>query len=238
MQLETIHWHTLAPQFLGSHSKVLDLGANYGMFARAVTKRFGCKCVAVEPSPEPFQSIVPTADICTMQIAVADKPGIMNFKISDNSLASSLDEGGSIAVKVESLPNLVNKLGWDRVDLLKVDIEGSEIGMLSACEDDFLSKKIAQISIEFHDFCGITKPETVKDVIARFNKIGFASIRMSRIGHQDTLLINTKLLPSVSKFDIMIARFVTRNWFGFKRVIGRLFTSLRMPSYLLDKIRH
>jgi FkbM family methyltransferase len=222
MQLETIHWHTVAPKYLGPDSKVLDLGANYGMFARAITQRFGCKCVAVEPSPEPFKSITPTADICTLQIAIADRPGTMNFRISENSLASSLDECGSIAVEVDSLPNLITKLGWDRVDLLKVDIEGAEIGMLSACADDFLSNKIAQISIEFHDFCGITRPETVHDTISRLNEIGFVSIRMSRVGHQDTLLLNTLLLPHISKFDIAIARYVTRNWFGLKRVVGRI----------------
>jgi hypothetical protein len=43
IQIETIHWHTLAPQFLNPSSRVLDLGANYGHFAYAITERCGCQ---------------------------------------------------------------------------------------------------------------------------------------------------------------------------------------------------
>lgn len=50
--IETIHWHTLHPRFLNERSRVIDLGANFGWFARKIVRRFGCTVEAVEPSPE------------------------------------------------------------------------------------------------------------------------------------------------------------------------------------------
>lgn len=49
MRSEQVHWPSLLPGYLGPESKVLDLGANRGEFARAIVKRFDCHCVAVEP---------------------------------------------------------------------------------------------------------------------------------------------------------------------------------------------
>jgi FkbM family methyltransferase len=88
--IETIHWHTLHPRFLGMSSRVLDLGANYGQFTQAITRRFNCKCVAVEPSPEPFANIVETQLISKLHAAVTEKSGTMPFHITADSLASSL----------------------------------------------------------------------------------------------------------------------------------------------------
>jgi hypothetical protein len=53
------------------------------------------------------------------------------------------------------LKDLLDHLQLPRIDLLKADIEGAEISMLTACPDEVLGR-IAQIGIEFHDFCGIT----------------------------------------------------------------------------------
>jgi hypothetical protein len=44
--IETIYDHTVHPRYLGPQSEVLDLGANYGLFAKAITARFGCRRVA------------------------------------------------------------------------------------------------------------------------------------------------------------------------------------------------
>jgi len=232
ISIETIHWHTFAPQFLNSSSHVLDLGANYGMFAHAIAQRIGCHCVAVEPSPVPFYGIPPSDRIKTIQAAVGGRSGTMGFRVDEeNGLASALtnDATADVQVKVITLPELLDDLRWPTIDLLKVDIEGAEIGMLEACTDELLSSRMFQISIEFHDFCGITPPHVVTRTLDRLHSIGFESIRMSRIGHQDTWLINRNLLP-VTKTDILFHTLVTRNWYGAKRVAARFIQSIRTQN--------
>ncbi len=46
---------------------------------------------------------------------------------------------------------LRRRAGVDRIDLLKIDIEGAEIGMFDDCTDEELSS-IGQITVEFHAF--------------------------------------------------------------------------------------
>jgi FkbM family methyltransferase len=225
MTIETVHWHTLHPRFLDKRSNVLDLGSNYGLFARSITERFGCHCVAVEPSPEPFSAIPESSLITKLQAAISDQNGVVPFHVAPDSVASSLlsksaSLTATIIVPSFSLPELVRRLGWPRIDLLKIDIEGSEISMFATSPDELL-RQVAQISVEFHDFCGITSLVEVKAVLARLHRLGFYSVRMSRVGHQDTWLINRRLL-NISKLELLFIKYVVRNWMGFKRITVRI----------------
>lgn len=221
LTIETIHWHTLCSNYLNWSSNVLDLGANCGLFAVKIVERFGCHCVAIEPSPIPFNSIKANDRITKIQAAIGGRSGVMGFRVDDqNELASSLSDEGNIKVRVETLPEILRSLGCDRVDLLKVDIEGEEIAMLENCSDDFLRARIGQMSIEFHDFCNYYPAGVVSKTIDRLNRLGFASVRMSRIGHQDTWFINRNMYQ-ISNLELACARHITRNWFGLKRVIAR-----------------
>lgn len=222
--VETIHWHTLHPRYLGPESRILDLGANYGHFARKITARFGAKCVAVEPSPAPFAAIPAANGITKLQLAVSDRSGTMPFHVADDSVASSLlrkvaSHRDTIEVKVCSFEDLLKTLDWPSLDLLKCDIEGAEIAMLAAASDEVLSR-IGQMTVEFHDFCGITPPADIHRTIERLHRLGFQSVRMSRIGHQDTWLINQRLL-GISNAEVTFIRHVERNWKGLNRVIAR-----------------
>ena len=77
------------PRYLGAQSQVLDLGANYGLFAKAITARFGCRCLAVEPSSEPFAAIAETPLISKLQAAAASKSGTVPFHIATDPVFSS-----------------------------------------------------------------------------------------------------------------------------------------------------
>ena len=175
--IETIQSHTLHPRYLNENSNVIDIGANYGHFAQAITRRFGCRCLAVEPSPEPFAAIPETANISKLHAAVSNRSGRASFYVASDSVASSLS-GGAVSivqtteVNVFSLSDLLDHVGLTDVDLLKIDVEGAEIEMLNGCSERVL-RRIAQISVEFHDFCGITPLLSVKRTLMRLRSNGF-----------------------------------------------------------------
>jgi FkbM family methyltransferase len=157
--IETIHDHTVHPRYLGVQSQVLDLGANYGLFAKAITARFGCRCIAVEPSPEPFAAIAETPLISKLQAAAASKSGTVPFHIATDSVFSSLYPTSNVVRVIEvrafSLPDLLDLVEARPVDLLKMDVEGAEIELLNSCPTTIL-QQIRQISVEFHDHCDLT----------------------------------------------------------------------------------
>jgi FkbM family methyltransferase len=221
--IETIHDHTLHPRYLGAQSHVLDLGANYGLFAKAITARFGCRCIAVEPSPEPFAAITETPLISKVQAAAAAKSGTVPFYIAVDSVFSSLYQPNAVVrvidVQALSLPELFGMVGARPLDLLKLDIEGAEIELINTCPPSIL-QQIRQISVEFHDHCGITSANDVSSTLAWLHKLGFFSVRMSRHGHHDTWIINRNLCD-ISTAELKFLEYVAPTWMGVKRVTRR-----------------
>jgi FkbM family methyltransferase len=223
--IETIYDHTVHPRYLGAQSHVLDLGANYGLFAKAITARFGCRCTAVEPSPEPFAAIAESPLISKLQAAAAAKSGTLPFHIAVDSVFSSLSSSPPstvvqvIDVRALSLPDLFELVGISPLDLLKMDVEGTEIELLNTCPPSIL-QQIRQISVEFHDHCGITPAREVSATLARLHGLGFFSVRMSRNGHHDTWLINRNLCD-ISIAELKFVEYVAPTWMGIRRVARR-----------------
>jgi FkbM family methyltransferase len=158
-------------------------------FAKAITARFGCRCLAVEPSPEPFAAIAETPLISKLQAAAAAKSGMVPFRIATDSIHSSMYRPSAVVnvidVRALSLPDLFALVGVTPLDLVKIDIEGAEIDMINSWPPSIL-QQIRQLSVEFHDHNGITPASEIRSTLARLHKLGFFSVRMSRQGHHDT----------------------------------------------------
>lgn len=230
MLTELIEWHTLDGSKLSPNSVVVDLGANYGRFASKVVDRYGCQVFAVEASPEIFDSLKTISAIKHFNFAIAAERGPVELALSHNSLAATIKEPRSpdcgharrdetVTVQGMDLESFLTDNGIAHVDLLKVDIEGAEIEMFDACSDETL-RNIGQITVEFHDFCDLIEAAEVKRVLSRLEHLGFSSIRMSRVGHQDTWLINQHVHPT-PRAKLMLVKYGTRNWRGLNRVVRK-----------------
>ena len=199
------------------------MGANYGLFTKAITARFGCRCIAVEPSPEPFAAIAETPLISKLQAAAASKSGTVPFHIATDSVFSSLYPTSSVVRVIEvrafSLPDLFDLIEVRPLDLLKMDIEGAEIELLNTCSPSIL-RQIRQISVEFHDHCDLTPASEVSSTLAHLHKLGFFSVRMSRHGHHDTWLINRNLCD-ITTAELKFIQYVAPTWMGIRRVARR-----------------
>lgn len=196
--VDLIHWHTFDSRMLGPNSVVIDLGANRGEFLSKVHKV--CRCatmVAVEPNIELYKLLAAQPDLIAINAAVSGSRGEANFEINENDLASRVVQSemvsgaATVTVELVTLQDVLNRNGLTNIDLLKIDIEGEEIAMIDATDDDTL-RRIAQITIEFHDFCGLVSTSEVKRVLLRLKGLGFFVFRMPRIGHQDTWIVNTR----------------------------------------------
>jgi hypothetical protein len=110
----------------------------------------------------------------------------------------------------------------DRVDLLKVDIEGAEIDLFSACDDDEL-RGVMQITVEFHDFIYRDLREPVLQIRNRMADIGFWVVPFS-LDNSDVLFINRK--AGVSTAEITYLRNIVRYGKGLQRRLSRTARSL------------
>ena len=130
---------------------VVDLGANIGTFSMEMHRLFpSAKIVAYEPHPENCYMFRINAPYATLiEKAISGTKGVARLEDTMNSVGLRLVEEGGIEVETETLDNALKNMST--VDILKIDIEGSEYEVLDkTCPKIF--EKISTIIMEIHPF--------------------------------------------------------------------------------------
>ena len=105
---------------------VIDCGADIGTFVRTALNRGAAKVIAVEPAPwkEPCLRRTFAREIESGKVVVYPK-GVWNedskLKLDGDTLS---DKG--VEVPLTTIDHIVQELSLDRVDVIKMDIEGAE----------------------------------------------------------------------------------------------------------------
>jgi FkbM family methyltransferase len=123
----------VARQVVPAGGRVLDLGAHVGAFALAAASS-GFEVAAVEASTANVEllraAVVANGFGGRLQVvhaAVSDRPGSVSFR-ELGPYGHVLDGGeGGTMVEALTVDELLGRLGWDAVDLVKLDVEGSEV---------------------------------------------------------------------------------------------------------------
>lgn len=135
---------------LPEHAVVFDIGANIGTFCIGIHHRFpSARITAYEPHPDNFRMLSMNAPFATLiQKAATEKTGTVHLEDSTNDFVQlQVVSSGGIKVASQSLDDILKEV--PRVDLLKIDIEGSEYGLLNAASPETLAK-VQRIVMELH----------------------------------------------------------------------------------------
>ena len=228
--IENHRGHTVLGFAPGSAPLVIDCGAHKGEFADSVHQAWGARCHSIEASPALFADLALPAGATGYNFAVAGSDGEVSFTLSDNPEASHVGTGNGgdssgggdgerITVPARSLAGFLDEVAPDAIDLLKLDIEGSEIAALDGLSDRHLAR-IGQITAEFHDFCGYVTSAEVDTAIQRLRNSGFAVFPFSWHTRGDVLMVNQALHP-LSAIDRFRIGKVERYRRGLRRVLRR-----------------
>ncbi|MBI5920063.1 MAG: FkbM family methyltransferase [Betaproteobacteria bacterium] len=123
---------------------IFDVGANVGYYAAQFSKRMAEDGIvyAFEPVPETYQTLIKNVElnclkqkIKTFQLGLGQAPDQAKIFLPgfSGSAAASLmnlhpeEDSREVTVKIETLDNLFSQSGLDRLDLIKMDIEGAEL---------------------------------------------------------------------------------------------------------------
>lgn len=121
---------------------ILDLGAHVGTAVAFFKLRYPDAVIhAVEPDPDTFARLRANVDqfagVTLTQAAIAGARGTAFLHTGAGSLASTLrplaTAPRAVAVQTVTIDELLDRLGWDHVDVMKLDIEGAEYEALAAC---------------------------------------------------------------------------------------------------------
>jgi FkbM family methyltransferase len=151
-----------------TYDTVIDVGANVGMFTVAIAGR-ARRVISVEPVPANIaqfrKNMAQLRNVTLFEGAVTESPGTIELcacRERDSGRFSryeSADEAAlRFAVQCETLARLCEAHGVDRIDLLKIDIEGGEYDLAAAEQDRSLRR--AQIVLgEYHPVGGRTRDD-------------------------------------------------------------------------------
>ena len=127
----------LAFDFIQPEHKILDLGTHIGTFSLAATA-LGCQVASVEASPDNAALLKDSVarnkfeQIQIIEAAVSDHPGELEFVSGGpyGFVANPIMPGETIKVPAITIDDLLTQLGWDQVDLIKMDVEGSKVAAI------------------------------------------------------------------------------------------------------------
>jgi FkbM family methyltransferase len=167
------HW-TFCPDGLGRDSIIYSGGVGTDIsFERALVQRFGCNVVLFDPSPTGLATMAKQENQLPqfrfLPVALAGQRGSLTFAPPINPQEGSWyappGAPGALEVPCIDLQSLLRENGLRRIDLLKIDIEGSEYEVL----DDILDHRlpVRQICVEFHhsNLPGIKRRQTIRAML-------------------------------------------------------------------------
>ena len=103
-------------------------------------------------------------------------------RIMWTAVTDQLDDADAIEVETYALQTIMDKLGNKRIDLLKMDVEGSEYEIIDVILD--MKFKPLQLLVEFHHrFSGIGLKKTV-NAISNLRDVGYKIFAVSKTGRE------------------------------------------------------
>jgi len=139
----------LIERLLGEGDCFVDVGANIGQFSLLAAKKVGAagKVVAIEPNPQTCAELLWNRRanrlervIEVVHLAVSETPGLVYFETPPaanlgGSRQLRADADASVeryVVASASMVQIVDRLGLQKIDVMKIDVEGAEPSVLAS----------------------------------------------------------------------------------------------------------
>ncbi len=187
------------PDVLDERSVIYSFGVGSNIaWDLAMIERFGCTIHAFDPTPHSIEWIrsqqLP-ARFVFHEYGVARFDGRMtffpprrrgSFNYSSIERGRNFDERDLIRMPVKRVSTIMRGLGHDRIDVLKMDIEGGEYEVI----EDILETNVpvGQILVEFHhNFRSVSMTRTTS-AVHRLNERGYRIFHLSMRGYEMSLI--------------------------------------------------
>ena len=150
----------IADALLKDGGEFLDVGANHGLLSFGLARKLDqrVRFHLFEPNPKLVESIekslklYPSMRAEINAVAVCDEDGTILFEVQkEQTGASHITKSGGIPIRAIRLDTYLTDNTLDRVDLLKLDIEGYELTALRGAELALKKRRIKAIYFEYFE---------------------------------------------------------------------------------------
>lgn len=168
---------------LNENSVVVDIGLGENIsFSTSIIDKYQCTVHGFDPTPKSISYIekINIPKFKFHDLGISTRKGIVDFFLPNDSnhvsaTSKKQSHTGSkvIQVNMTTLKDLFKILNANQIDLLKVDIEGSEYDLFS--DRSFLENlnKVNILCIEFHHRWKHFGAHSTNDVVSKLTDLGF-----------------------------------------------------------------
>ncbi len=144
---------------LSKHSVVFDLGGYEGNWTSEIHTKYNCKVFVFEPVYKFYESIrekfqqIPEVSVFQFGLACTDKKEKLFLQKDGSSiLTKSNANDGYEVIELKCADVFFGKYNIQKIDLMKINIEGGEYELLEYLIETGWVKNINNIQVQFHDF--------------------------------------------------------------------------------------
>lgn len=185
MDLVNIKEHTFIDRgFTNSKAIIVDLGACLGEFTNEFYNKFGGikKSIMVEANPTNFSSIADNPNFIRLNRFISSvSQGSEKFledprsPYNGSGLFNYFEDPIEHQIDRITVQEIMENYDLEKIDILKMDIEGSEYEILETIPD-VVFDKIDQITVEFHDFIDPNLKQRTELIVNRMILLGYSVI--------------------------------------------------------------
>ena len=167
----------------------VDAGANVGYWTALAASLVGPKgrIIAFEPSPYAFQRLKDLVEFNDLEqveainAGLSDLPGQVELYLGawGNHTPTMVPHEAetSTLVAVQTLDYAAERAGIDRIDLIKIDVEGFEFRVLDGAKQLLRERRIRAILCEFNDDWLRAAGSSTESLERTFRQCGFLELR-------------------------------------------------------------
>ena len=169
---------------------IVDAGANIGCATIWFKRQYPqAHILALEPDPENFSLTLKNTDglknVQVLQAGIWGQKTRLRIMNPDAwKYALRVEECADGPIQAESIVSILERMGWDHIDILKLDVEGAETAVLATDVDRWI-QKVNVLIIELH-----------QDVVPECSRLLCAALAKSdfRLSWKGEDLVATRIL--------------------------------------------
>lgn len=185
----------IASDRLKSDSVVIDVGIGENMsFSESLIRKYECVVYGFDPTPRAMQYVKGAGNrrFILQPAALGVKSGVAKFYLpSDERNVSGAIiyerhlKAEPIEVAMLSLEDICSMNGFDRIDLLKLDVEGAEYEIIESEAFGRKAEVIRQLCLEFHHRWPNIGRARTDAAVSRLRHLGFKCVWISRTSNEE-----------------------------------------------------
>jgi len=178
----------IAKDYVNEDSIIYSFGIGEDIsFDLAIIKDYNVIVYGFDPTPKSIDWVKSQQlpdQFKMYEYGISDNDGVVKFNPPENSehvshtiLERSESTKNAIQVPVKKLETIMSELGHDKLDILKMDIEGAEYCVIDYLLDSSIRPK--QILVEFHHRFESVSIRQTKEAIRKLNSMGYKLFSVS-----------------------------------------------------------